>query len=527
MPYSPIPDFATSPLTTPSTKAWNIASILAIGVAIFICTNILALHGFGATAWGLFSAALALCLFGLIHARFLSVAQSQSLETRTLLATKKRQFQCVFDNALNAILVFDSNGICQDASPSCSRLLGSRRDEIVGRSIRLFYANPREFDSLWERLRADDGFRQDAELVRTDGLTVFAEFTVAKHFLPNRHLMILRDISERCRTQQALGRCLVRARSFSQESDALRRATLALAGDLRMDRVLGTLLETLARFVPYEQAQVFLLESDERLFLAHEIAADVSAAELGFPETVELDEFPIVAAVLERREGIILDDASEMNQWRHRGKGSPVRSWMGVPINSSSQALGVLLLAHSSPAVFSDDHRRLSRSLADSTAVAIQSSRLYERAEIYALELEGRTSEARDTFPSKSREETARQRAVSENLFEKVFRSAPVAMSVTSLPAGRFIEVNKAFERSFGLKSKDVCTRSLEEIQFWEDPGEWNELIERLERGTKVRREVARLKSNSGNYERMRYSAERIDIDGQACLLLVVEGTSD
>jgi PAS domain S-box-containing protein len=242
---------------------------------------------------------------------------------------------------------------------------------------------------------------------------------------------------------------------------------------------------------------------------------------------VELGELPILSTVLKRQEGMILEDASEMNRWKHRGKGSPVGSWMGVPIYSSSQALGVLLLAHSSPAVFSRDHLRVSRSLADSTAVAIQSARLYERAEIYAVELEGRTSEARDAFPSKSREERARRRGDSEDWFKKVFRSAPVAMSVTSLPAGRFIEVNEAFERRFGLESKDLCAQTIEGIHLWEDPGEWNELIERLERGTKVRQRVARLRSKFGDYEDMRYSAERINLDGEVCLLLVTEEASD
>jgi PAS domain S-box-containing protein len=251
MAYSPTRDFATSPLPPTSTKVWNVASVAVIALAIFISINILTLHGFGATVWGLVSAATALCLFGLVHARFLSVAQDQSRESGELLLTTKREFQCIFDNALNAILVFDSHGICQDVSPSCSRLLNSQREKIVGQSIRAFYSNPLEFDSFWKRLLSDHEFQGEAEFVRTDGMTICAEFTVAEHFLPDRHLMILRDVTRRRRTQQALSQSLVLVRSSSQEADALRRATLALTGDLRMDRVLGTLLETLARFVPY------------------------------------------------------------------------------------------------------------------------------------------------------------------------------------------------------------------------------------------------------------------------------------
>ena len=50
----------------------------------------------------------------------------------------------------------------------------------------------------------------------------------------------------------------------------MRKATLALTQDLRMDNVLDTLLQSLLELVPYESAQILLLESDSRLFLARE-----------------------------------------------------------------------------------------------------------------------------------------------------------------------------------------------------------------------------------------------------------------
>jgi PAS domain S-box-containing protein len=272
---------------------------------------------------------------------------------------------------------------------------------------------------------------------------------------------------------------------------------------------------------------VFLLENDARLFVAHEAASDPGASsELGLPETLELSEFPILSAVLERQDGIILEDVSEVEMWKRTGKSSRVRSWMGMPIYSSNQALGLLLLSHSSPAVFSRDHLRLSRSLANSAAVAIQNARLYERAEIYAVELEGRIPEAR---PVQSMKRSLRERGsgISENWFKEVFRSAPVAMSVTSLPAGRLIEVNEAFERRFGLRGKNFGAGTIEDFRLWEDPSEWKHLLERLKCGTKVRQEVARLRTKSGNYDYVRFSAEAIDLEGQACLLLVTEDPPD
>jgi PAS domain S-box-containing protein len=159
-------------------------------------------------------------------------------------------------------------------------------------------------------------------------------------------------------------------------------------------------------------------------------------------------------------------------------------------------------------------------------AVAIQNARLYERAEIYAVEFESRIPAARHIQSTKP-PDRERGDGISERWFKKVFRSAPVAMSVASLPEGRFIEVNDAFERRFGFESKDLCARTMEESRFWEDPAEWRDLIERLKSGTKVQREVAHLRTKSGNYQDVRFSAEAIDLEGQACLLLATEDISD
>jgi PAS domain S-box-containing protein len=334
--------------------------------------------------------------------------------------------------------------------------------------------------------------------------------------------MILRDITLRRRAQQGVNQSLVLARSSWQEADALRRATLALTEDLRMDRVLDTLLETLARFVPYEQAQLLLLENGSRLFVAREAAPNgESTRGRGFPETMEMSEFPILARLFERQEGLLIEDTLQAKDWGPLAQKSPVRSWIGVPINSSSQILGVLSLAHSSPASFSLSHLHLCRALGTSAAVAIQNARLYERAEIYGAELEHRISELHRV--RRTLEESEQGRRASEDRFQKVFQSVPVAISVTSLAEGRFIEVNETFERRFGVARKELLGRSSTELGFWENPNERTTLIEQLRCGARVRDAVARLKSKTGLFEPTLYSAEVIDLDGQPCLLVVIE----
>ena len=423
---------------------------------------------------------------------------------------------------MDAILVVDDKGICREANPSAYELFDSRRDRVVGHQVRVFYSDPQDFDSMWTLLLASHRYQGEAELIRSNGATVFAEFTAAAHFLPNRHLMIFRDITLRRRAQQAVNQSFVLARSSWQEAEALRRATLALTEDLRMDRVLDTLLQTLARFVPYEQAQLLLVESDSRLFVAREATPNgESTAGHGFPETMEISEFPILARLFQRQEGLLVEDTLQEKEWRPLAQKSSVRSWIGIPINSSNQPLGILSLAQSNPASFSFNHLQLTRALATSAAVAIQNARLYERAEIYGAELEHRIAELHRV--ERTLQESEQGRRASEDLFQKVFRSVPVAISLTSLVEGKFIEVNETFERRFGFARTELLGHSSTELGFWEDPQERTRLIEQLRGSARVQDAVARLKSKSGHFEPTLFSAEVIDLDGQPCLLVVIE----
>jgi GAF domain-containing protein len=87
---------------------------------------------------------------------------------------------------------------------------------------------------------------------------------------------------------------------------------------------------------------------------------------------------------------------------------------------------------------------RRAQLLAIPAAAAIQNSRLYEYASIYGCELEKRINdlhEAKHAF-----EQSEESRKISEDKFQKVFRSSPVELAITTVNEGRCLEVNAAFE---------------------------------------------------------------------------------
>jgi PAS domain S-box-containing protein len=178
-------------------------------------------------------------------------------------------------------------------------------------------------------------------------------------------------------------------------------------------------------------------------------------------------------------------------------------------------------VGHTQPNAFTQDHLRRTQLLAIPAAAAIQNSRLYERAEIYGSELQRRLTDLRKTEQALEHSEEGRR--VSEDKFQKVFRSSPIPFSITTLHEGRFLEVNTAFERRYGYSRTEVIGHTVGELRIWEDPKDRALMIAQLQQRGPIRNVITRLRTKSGEIKTTAYSAEKIQFDGQSCILAVSE----
>jgi PAS domain S-box-containing protein len=183
------------------------------------------------------------------------------------------------------------------------------------------------------------------------------------------------------------------------EADALRKATLALTQNLRMDVVLDTLLACVCEIIPYEHASVILTETDGRLFVARESPAPRTRTVITF----EASENVFLQRVLIERKSLHLSDAREEGDWRDTKALIKIRDWIAVPLVVGDSVLGLLSVGASRPRSFTTEHFRLAKSLAIPASVAIHNARLYEWAQIYAAERESllkRADSARSPDPT-------------------------------------------------------------------------------------------------------------------------------
>jgi len=170
------------------------------------------------------------------------------------------------------------------------------------------------------------------------------------------------------------------ARPGDSAAEVLRSATLDLTRTLELDAIFNSLLEHLGRLVPYDTANVMLLEGDSRLAVralrGYERWAD---PELTRGAVYDVASHPILAALLTTRQSILIPDTEADPGWQRHSGAQHVRNWMGVPLLAADRVIGLYAVDKASPGFFTSEHLRFTEALAPHAALAIRNARLYEQ----------------------------------------------------------------------------------------------------------------------------------------------------
>ncbi len=330
------------------------------------------------------------------------------------------------------------------------------------------------------------------------------------------------DITALKRAEDQVAANLAKANSSWAEAEALRKATLALTEDLHMDCVLDALLRSLAELVPYTCARVLVPEGGPHwLALGEKSCPEPAKKSPRSPLTFVADESPFFQRICSERKRILIPDTRLEEGWQTFEGHKQFRSWLSVPLMASDEFLGFLSIGHVEPNHFTEDHLRRAELLAIPAAAAIQNARLYSTAEIYGSELEKRLADLQKAEQALDRSEADRR--VSEEKFQNIFHASPIAFSITTLEEGRFLEVNAAFECRYGYRRGELLGRTVHELRIWDDPADRRLLLTQLRRGGPIRNVITRLRTKSGEVKLTAYSADRIQFEGQTCVLAVSE----
>ncbi|MCF6138622.1 PAS domain-containing sensor histidine kinase [Pseudalkalibacillus berkeleyi] len=131
---------------------------------------------------------------------------SEKKQMEDEIVSTERKFQAIFEEALDAILLFDHTGVPIDANPAASHLLGFSIDEIKrAEHFKILDPEIRERipDSLKKLLELGK-ITGESRVTNKDGSVRYVEHVTKANILPNVHLTILRDITGRKKMEESI-----------------------------------------------------------------------------------------------------------------------------------------------------------------------------------------------------------------------------------------------------------------------------------------------------------------------------------
>ncbi|MBV6406953.1 MAG: Adaptive-response sensory-kinase SasA [Rhodocyclaceae bacterium] len=115
----------------------------------------------------------------------------------------------------------------------------------------------------------------------------------------------------------------------------------------------------------------------------------------------------------------------------------------------------------------------------------------------------------------------------SEEKFTKVFHASPVAISISRMKDGLYLDVNDAFVEQFGWAREEMLGHSSVDIGLWPSRAERERWTAELSLAGRTRNRQTTLRTKAGALHTVIVSAERIVLGGEECIVGLVHDITE
>ena len=115
----------------------------------------------------------------------------------------------------------------------------------------------------------------------------------------------------------------------------------------------------------------------------------------------------------------------------------------------------------------------------------------------------------------------------SENKFSTAFKTAPYALSITSLIDGKLLAFNEAFVSLTEYSCSELTGKTTMELNLWASKTERTDLLVDIQNGIKIKNKEMQFRTKNGRLISCLFSTEYISLNEGACLLSSITDISE
>jgi signal transduction histidine kinase/DNA-binding response OmpR family regulator len=181
----------------------------------------------------------------------------------------------------------------------------------------------------------------------------------------------------------------------ARQWEALTEVGRAIGSILNLDEVLRLVLERLKQVVPYDSVSLWL--RDGEMMRVHAVVGlEDQEGVVGL--AVPTREDALFQELVRTQQPLTIADAQRDERFRGLGGTEWVRSWLGIPLLSKGQVIGLLTIDSGEPGFYTAERAELAFAFGQQASMAIENARLFEETQRRAVQLAVASEVARDAI---------------------------------------------------------------------------------------------------------------------------------
>ena len=265
------------------------------------------------------------------------------------------------------------------------RVTGYSADEILGRDF-MMLVNPEDRskvrDSSVKMLKAKTPEPYEYRATSKTGGDAWIMGSLASIEYEGRPATVgtFIDITDRKEAEEALRHSEEEARRLAHESSVMAEIGRVVGSSLDVHEVYGHFAEHVRQLIPFDRIDITLPDVEQGM-VAHAYETGLEAPGRSRGDVYPLAGTPTENVVAARSQLLFhLSDSAEVDRQYPSLRpafDSGLRSFMGTPLISRDQVIGVLFLASTEPNAYSTGHLSMARRVGEQIAGAIANAQLY------------------------------------------------------------------------------------------------------------------------------------------------------